>query len=57
MLENLYKIINGEWKGYYGVFQKIGASGQMIKLNIYETNPDTPIMISWFNLNDVEQVG
>ena len=56
-MEKLYKILNGDWKGYYGVLQKIGTKGQMIKLNVYEINPDTPIMIMWFNTDDVELVG
>jgi hypothetical protein len=48
---NVFKIINGSWKDYFGVLNDI--SDTMVKLEIYAVNPYKPLIVKWFNKNDI----
>jgi hypothetical protein len=48
---NIFKIINETWKDYFGVLNDI--SDIMVKLEIYAADPYKPVIVKWFNKNDI----
>lgn len=54
MNDKLFKIINGEWKGWYGTLEKINRDKNKVKLSIEDMSSNKPFLISWFNIDDVE---
>ncbi|WP_226035659.1 hypothetical protein [Aquibacillus saliphilus] len=50
----LYKVVNGEWAGWYGTLEKYNRDKSRVKLSFDDTSSKEPFMIKWYEVDDVE---